>query len=298
MKHSKQRTRAILKVLGVSLVANVILGSLKIYYGRSANSLAFVADGVHTYFDAAATLLGMVSISLSAAPPDEGHPYGHYKYETLSSVMLSLILCFAAYEVGSSAFARLSESGPASVPTSDFRGVFLVILALTFSFSIGKWEGRMAAVLKSSFLKADALHNTSDLLTSLGVLTSVASAHFRIPRVDAWVSLGIAAYLIYLSLRLMVENAKPLLDASVIDPRRVQAIAESTEGVLHCHHVRSRGEKGHYFLDLNLHLPGSMTLYQAHELSHEVEAKLKHEFPGLVDVVIHTEPDDHPPCSS
>src|SRR5688572_27166130 len=150
MEPSKHRTRAILKVLGVSLVANVVLGSLKIYYGRSANSLAFVADGLHTYFDAAATFLGMASIWLSSAPPDEGHPYGHYKFETLSSVLLSFLLCFAAYEVGASAFARLRT--PDGVPDSDFRGVVLVAVALLFSFSIGKWEAKMARALKSSFL--------------------------------------------------------------------------------------------------------------------------------------------------
>ena len=60
------RSHAVLKVLGISLLANIALGSLKIFYGRSANSLAFMADGLHTYFDACATLLGMISIYLSA----------------------------------------------------------------------------------------------------------------------------------------------------------------------------------------------------------------------------------------
>ncbi len=294
MQPSKERTHAISKVLGVSLFANLILGSLKVYYGRSSHSLAFVADGLHTYFDAASTVLGMISVHLSSDPPDEGHPYGHYKFETLSSLILSLVLCFAAYEVGSSAFSQLS--GTSGIPHSDFRGVFLVILALTFSFSLARWQQKMARRLHSSFLRTDALHNMSDVFTSLGVLLTVAAAHFQLPKVDAWVSLGIAAYLIYLSLKLLVENAKPLVDASVIDPKSVESIAESIEGVIHCHHVRSRGEKGHYFLDLNLHLPGGITLYRAHEISHRVEAKLKEAIPGLVDVVIHTEPDGHPPC--
>ncbi len=294
MDVAQSRTQSVLKVLGVSLVANVILGSVKIYYGNTSNSLAFVADGVHTYFDAVATLLGMLSVFYSSAPPDDGHPYGHYKFETLSSVFLSLILGFAAYEIGSSAFARLSI--PNSFPTSDFKGIALVAAAISLSFSLARWEGKMSNVLHSSFLRADSIHNYSDVWTSVGVILSVCASYFKIPKVDAIISLAISLYLIYLSLRLLVENAKPLLDARVIDPKRVESIAESTEGVIHCHHVRSRGEKGNYFLDLNLHLPGTISLHRAHEISHEVEARLKAEFPGLVDVVIHTEPDGHPPC--
>lgn len=294
MDHAKARSRSVLRVLGISFFANIALGSLKVYYGRSSNSLAFVADGLHTYFDACATLLGMLSISFSSAPPDEDHPYGHHKFETLSSLMLSFILCVAAYQVGSDAFGRLGASQV--FPHGDFRGVFIVVLALTLSFSLGKWEGKMAAILKSPFLKADAVHNLSDVWTSLAVVVSIAAGYFKIAKVDAWVSLAISVYLIYLSLRLLLENARPLLDARVVDPRKVEEIAKSVQGVIHCHHVRSRGEQGHYFLDLKLHLPGAITLHKAHEISHLVEAKLKMEFPGLFDVVIHTEPDDHPPC--
>ena len=288
------RSHAVLKVLGISLLANIALGSLKIFYGRSANSLAFMADGLHTYFDACATLLGMISIYLSAAPPDDNHPYGHYKFETLSSLLLSMVLCFAAYEVGSRAFSRLDVVD--QFPNGDFRGVFIVILALVLSLSLGKWESKMGTVLGSPFLKADSVHNLSDVWTSVAVVVSIIAGHFKIPRVDAWVSILISIYLVFLSLRLLMENARPLVDARVVDPRRVEAIAGSVSGVIHCHHVRSRGEQGHYFIDLNLHLPGSITLHKAHDISHEVEKKLKAEFPGLVDVVIHTEPDGHPPC--
>ncbi len=294
MDHIKARSRSVLRVLGISFVANIALGSLKIYYGRNSNSLAFVADGLHTYFDACATLLGMLSISFSSAPPDDNHPYGHYKFETLSSMLLSLILCFAAYQVGSDAFSRLGASQV--FPHGDFRGVFLVVLAITLSFSLGKWEGKMAATLKSPFLKADSVHNLTDVWTSLAVVVSIVAGHFKIPKVDAWVSIAISIYLVFLSLRLLIENVRPLLDARVVDPQTVETIAKSVQGVLDCHHVRSRGEQGHYFIDLKLHLPGGITLHRAHEISHLVEAKLKAEFPGLVDVVIHTEPDDHAPC--
>jgi divalent metal cation (Fe/Co/Zn/Cd) transporter len=103
--------------------------------------------------------------------------------------------------------------------------------------------------------------------------------------------------LVYLSIRLIVRTLGPLVDTSVLDQEKVREIVGSVEGVLHCHHIRSRGEEDHFFLYLNIHLPGQISLHRAHDITHEVEAKLKKAFPGLVDVVIHTEPHGHMPCS-
>jgi divalent metal cation (Fe/Co/Zn/Cd) transporter len=122
------------------------------------------------------------------------------------------------------------------------------------------------------------------------------SARLRIPYVDSIVSILITLYLIYVAVHLLVQNLQPLVDHRVLDPREVERVAASIDGVLHCHHIRSRGEKNHHFLDLNIHLPGHISLERAHEITHTVEARLKAAFPGLVDVVIHTEPDGHPPC--
>lgn len=289
------RTRGILWTLTVCLGASSLASLLKILYGRHTNSLAFVADGIHSLFDSGATVAGMVSIYLSTKPPDEGHPYGHYKFETLSSLGLGLMLFLAAHEMGTLAYDRLMHA-PVS-PRFDMWGFVIIAVTMVINLGIAWFEGKQAKKLSSAFLEADSFHNQSDFLISIGVLASTVSAWMQFRYIDALVSILITLYLAYLAVRLILNNLQPLVDSSVLDPRRVEAVAGAVEGVIHCHHVRSRGEQGHYFLDLNLHLPGHFTLERAHDIAHEVEARLKREFPGLMDVIIHTEPHGHAPCA-
>lgn len=288
------RSKTIVRTLLICLSASVLASLMKIFYGRSSHSLAFVADGIHSLFDSAATIIGIVSIGLSAKPPDEGHPYGHHKFETVSALALGLLLFLAAYEVGTMAYQRILF--PAMLPQFSIMGLVILGVTMAINLSVARMEAKKAKELSSSFLAADSLHNQSDFLITCAVLATVVSAHFGIPYADAGVSLGITVYLVYLAIRLILYNLQPLVDHSVLDPKRVEAVVSAVPGVVHCHHIRSRGEEGHYFLDLNLHLPGKITLDEAHTISHEVEERLKKEFPGLVDVVIHTEPDGHAPC--
>ena len=289
------RAKAIIRTLTISLVGGVSVCALKIGYGRSTESLAFIADGIHSLFDAAATLIGIVSIVFSSKPPDESHPYGHRKLEAVSAVMLSLLLFVAAYEVGTMALERLHSA--AAFPSFSAWGFVVLGVAMMISLSVARIERLRADKLSSPFLASDALHNQSDFLISIAVLASIISTRFHIPYVDAGASILIAVYLVYFSIRLTLFNLRPLMDHSVLDPKEVEGIVTSIDGVMYCHHIRSRGETGHHFLDLNIHLPGQITLERAHQITHNVEERLKAAFPGLVDVVIHTEPHDHEPCS-
>jgi cation diffusion facilitator family transporter len=271
-----------------------LAAGIKIYYGHSSASLAFVADGIHSLFDAAATLIGIVSITLSAKPPDEGHPYGHQKFESVSTIALGLMLLSASYEVGSMAIERL---GHPEMPTYTFWGFVVLAGIMVINLSVSRFEMNRARALSSRYLAADALHNQSDFLISCAVLLSLLSVSLHLPYVDAGASLAITLYLALISFKMIWMNLRPLVDYRVLDPEKVEEIVSSTEGVLHCHNIRSRGEDGHHFLDLNIHLHGHITLERAHEITHNVEERLKAAFPGLVDVVIHTEPHNHPPCT-
>lgn len=290
------RTKNILKTLAVSLSASIFIALAKIGYGGKTHILAFIADGIHSLFDSASTLVGMISVVFSSKPPDEGHPYGHQKMETVAAMLLAFFLFFGAYEIAGMAYARFQE--PNVFPDVSSVGVAILVVGMLLNLGVGFYEAKQAKQLGSHFLAADSLHNKSDFMTGLAVMASLVSIHFRIPYIDALASVAITGYLVFLSGKLIWSNIHPLVDSSVLDPKEVEAIAASVPGVLHCHHIRSRGEKDHHFLDLNIHLPGNITLDKAHDITHEVEARLKQAFPGLRDVVIHTEPHNHAPCES
>lgn len=288
------RLQTIFRTLLFCLCASSVISIAKIFYGRQSGSLAFVSDGIHSLFDSLATILGMWSISASVKPPDKEHPYGHYKFETLASLALGVLLILAAHEVGTTAVDRILH--PQAPPQFSLWGIVILGVTLIINLTIARYEAKVAKSVKSQFLTSDSLHNQSDFLITLGVLATIFCTKYGLVYVDAIASIIISFYLVALAVRLALTTLKPLTDHSVIDTKRVEEIACSIEGVKYCHQIRSRGLDSHYFLDLNIHLPGNITLSKAHEIAHQVEAKLKTTFPELVDVVIHTEPHNHPPC--
>lgn len=290
----EQRAKAIVRILLVCLAASTSISIIKMVYGHFYDSLAFFADGIHSMLDSASTVLGIISVLAAAKPPDKEHPYGHKKFEMVSAMALAFLLLLAGFEVAEAAWARVSQ--PGRLPIYSHWGLVILGVTMVINLGVAAMEGRAAKKYKSPFLASDSLHNRSDFIITLGVLVSQVSSRFNVAYVDAGVSLGIALYLAHLSLQVIRMNLKPLTDHRVLDPRSVESVVNKVDGVILCHNVRSRGEKGHHFLDLHIHLPGNISLDRAHDITHAVEARLQEAFPGLVDVVIHTEPHDHPPC--
>jgi cation diffusion facilitator family transporter len=288
------RTRGIIKTLVICLTASTGLSALKIFYGQATESLSFIADGIHSLFDSLSTVIGIISIYTSQKPPDEGHPYGHQKFETLASLALALLMFLAAYEVGTIAYEKILN--PHHVPHYSFTGILLLLFTLFINFGISWYEKRAALLYRSSFLESDSIHNLSDFLITAAVFIGLVSSKYQIRYVDSAVAIAITLYLIFLGVHLLKVNIQPLLDQRVLDSKAVENVVYSVKDVLHCHHIRSRGEGNHHFLDLHIHLDPNMSLNKAHDISHEVEHKLKNTFPGLVDVVIHMEPHEHEPC--
>ena len=103
------RMRSIRRVLWIVLVLNLAVAAAKYVYGTVTGSASMQADGIHSVFDSAGNVVGLVGIALASRPADEGHPYGHAKFETYASLVIGVLLLLAAFEVGSSAVAKLAS---------------------------------------------------------------------------------------------------------------------------------------------------------------------------------------------
>lgn len=290
----ENRTWQILKTLIICLTLTSLVAFLKILYGTKTQTLSFVADGFHMLFDSGGTLLAMISIFFASRPPDDGHPYGHFKLEIVAALILGVLLLFGAYEVGHVAIDKLMN--PNQIPRFSYFGIVVVLFSMVVNYGVARYEANCAKKYNSQFLEADATHNQADFYINFLVLFSLISSQFALPYVDGIASLLITLYLTYLAILIFWRNVNPLIDSSILNPEEVTQVVQSVPGVIDCHNIRSRGAQGHHFLDLNIHLEGSITLEKAHEITHEVEELLKKNFPGLQDIVIHTEPHNHPPC--
>ena len=177
-----ERMRSIRRVLWVILVLNLAVAAAKYVYGLMSGSASMQADGIHSVFDSAGNVVGLVGIALAARPADDSHPYGHAKFETYASLVIGVLLLLAAFEVGSSAVGKLVSG----VYTAEVTPVSFIVMVGTLAVNIGvtTYERRCAKRLKSEVLAADANHTLSDALVSIGVIVGLAAVALGFPMAD------------------------------------------------------------------------------------------------------------------
>lgn len=284
-----ERDRQVSRVLWHVLGLNMVVAALKLVFGYLSGSISMVADGFHSMLDASSNVLGLIGLNIAAKDPDEGHPYGHRKFEALAALGISLFLLLTCYEIITSVVGRFRQAHLVDPSPATF-GV--MVLAMVISFVVSRYERREGQKLKSLILLADAKHTQSDVFTSIGVIVSLAAAALDFVWLDLVVALLIAVFIAYLAYTIVASSFSVLADAQAVDPDEVIRLATEIEGVTHAHRVRSRGLPDDIHIDLHLHVPPEMTISRAHDLAHEASRRIRESIEGVTDVVIHVEPDD------
>ena len=281
---------AVRRILIIIFILNILTALAKGIYGLYTNTLSMSADGLHSFFDSTANIIGLVGISLAARPPDRDHPYGHAKYESFAAMGIAILLFAGCLQLIVSAAGRLQSGGSPNVT-----GLSFVVMALTLIINVGvsSYEYILGRRLKSSILVADSLHTRSDVFASLGVILGLFAVRMGYPLADPLIALFICALIIHTGLEIIRESSTALLDRAAIDEQVIVDLARSVKGVCSCHAVRTRGMAEEIYVDLHIGVDASLSMELAHEVGEDVERAIKGRIPEVRDVVVHLEPKDY-----
>lgn len=282
--HHRRVKRVLWWVLGL----NILVAGAKIIVGAATGAISMVADGFHSVLDGFSNVIALVGLSLARRPPDRNHPYGHAKFETFAIFAIGLLLLLASWNVLKSAYGRLIVGGTPEVTVTSFS---VMALTLVVNYAVTTYENHQGRRLKSSILLADAAHTRSDILVSMSVVAGLVAVKLGWSWVDATVALLIMVFIAYTGWQIIRRASGVLLDSAVLDPKEVERIALTVDGVASCHRIRSRGTGGTIYLDLHVQVDGQLPLAEAHRLGHVVERLVKRQL-GVSDVVVHVEPTD------
>ncbi len=269
--------------MGLNLLATLA----KIVVGYLTGSLSIVADGFDSLFDSASNVIGLVGISLAARPPDEDHPYGHRKFESLAAISISVLLFVTSVELVRSVIDRLSSPAAPQINLWSFAALIFSIGVHLFTVF---YERRRGRELKSEFLLADAGHTSADIYLSLTVIAGLILVRVGYPIVDALLALGIAGLIAKIGIDIIRSTSAILMDRAVVSEREIERLVLGVEGVESCHRIRSRGPEDDIHVDLHVHVAPETPVDRAHAIAHEVQDKVMRELPGVQDVVVHVEP--------
>jgi cation diffusion facilitator family transporter len=274
-------------VLGGILVANIVVIVVKFTVGLDTNSLAVFGDALQSSVDAANNLIGIFVVRVASKAPDEDHPYGHAKFETLGALLIALLLALSIFELVRGAVARL-VSGPPPLNVSSSALGFLVF-TLVVNIGVVWFETRAGRRLQSDLLLADALHTRTDVFITLGVLGGLALAGAGLAWADPALALIVAVLVGRAGYQILRRAIPSLVDERAFDQTTIQRQAEGVDGVVSAYAIRSRLAGDRRFAELTIAVDGGADVSSAHRIADQVEERLRDSL-QLDEVTVHVEP--------
>ena len=281
------RSVRIRRVLIIILVANVAVVVAKLLIGIATRSLAVLGDAAHSSVDALNNILALLVISIASQAPDEDHPYGHQKFETLGALAIVGFLSISAFELSKGAVQRLA-TGP---PLLSVSLVQITVLLATLAINVGvaSYESQKGRQLASEILLADAAHTKADILVTIGVIASVVLVRAGITWADPLLGLAVAGIIVVLAYKIMSRSVPILVDRHLVPAAAIRNAAEDVPGVQSAYDIRSRGSQNRSFAELTIAIARGVTVEDAHQIADAVESRLRSEL-KLHEIIVHVEP--------
>ena len=311
------RTNKITFVTLVGSVVNAALTVFKIVAGIIGHSAAMVADGVHSLSDLLSDVVVLVFVRISGKGRDKNHDYGHGKFETFATLIISLMLLVVGANLMSSGIASIKKIlGGESVEAPGMIALWAALLSIVskeilyrYTAVQGRkldspmmvanaWHPRInAKKIRSSALMADAWHHRSDALSSVGSLLGIGGAILlgdKFVILDPLAGCVISIFIIVMAVRMSIPAIKELLDVSLPDEMEdeIERTAKGVPGVVDLHELKTRRGGPGIVLEGHLVLHSDISLEQAHSISKQVELALRDRFGDSTQISLHLEPEN------
>jgi cation diffusion facilitator family transporter len=279
-----------LRIALLGLLINTLLAAVKLAAGILGNSYALVADALESLTDVAASLITSAGLRYAARPPDEDHPYGHGRAESIAGLIVSAMLFGAGVVIAIQAVGQIRDPGVGPAPFTLWVLIGVVIVKET----VFRLMRRVARDTGSPAVTADAWHNRADAITSaaaaIGITVALVGGE-GYESADDWAALVAAAIVLYNAFTILLAPWHELMDRQSPELlAQVRAAAERVPGVLDVEKLYARKTGSHYHVDMHLHVDPNMTVHDAHELSGRVKGAVRREVRHIADVLIHIEP--------
>lgn len=282
------------RTLWIVLFSNLLVAAAKLIVGLLIRSLAMVADGFHSSLDASSNIIGLIGNAIAARPPDESHPYGHERFETIASLAIGALLLTAAIEILRGVVNRLASGGaPQVTPVS----LLVMVITLVVNLITLTYERRSGNKLNSELLLTDAAHTQVDVWVSLSVIASLVAVALGVIWIDILAAIAIVGLIAVTALEILRRTANVLVDGAATNPQPIQSIVSEVAGVSRVTHVRSRGPQGAIHVDVDVDVDAAMTTDHSHNIAQEIQRRVLKGVTGIGEVEVHFTPIRSPETS-
>lgn len=295
----KTRESQINRITWVGMAINAVLTAFKLAAGVAGKSSAMVADGVHSLSDFFSDIIILIFLKISAKGRDKTHDFGHGKFETMATFLLSLILLVVAAQILTHGIENISavlKGGTIVTPGKiALIAAAVSIIMKEFCYRITIHVGRK---VNSPAVIANAWHHRSDALSSIGSLIGIGGAMFLGQKwiiLDPVAGCVISVMIFVVAVKMALPTMKELLDISLPEETEdeIIRIASSVPGVTDVHNLKTRRNGPSVIIEAHIMVDHRISIVEAHRISTEVEQELSGHFGPETQINIHIEPDNY-----
>lgn len=272
----------------LSIYSNIFLVLIKVGAGLQSNSLSVLGEGVQSLLDIVVSALIWFTVRAAAAPPDHEHPWGHGKFENLTSLLQMVLVLGSIGGIWWASYVRWKNP---VMPAVDW-GIAAIVVSIAINIAMSRHMSQVARATDSSALAAEAVHLRGDLWACAGVLTGLVATHvFHNPRLDPLCAAIMTLFAGYSAIHLLRDTLRPLLDETLPDAEEhcIREVLTNDPRILDFHKLRTRQAGAKRLADVHIMLDDNLTFRDAHQVSEEVEDAIRAALPNT-DVIVHFEP--------
>lgn len=273
----------------ISIIAYVILSIFKLVAGFFSNSEALTADGLNNSTDIIASLAVLIGLRISRKPADEDHPYGHWRAETISSLIASLIMVAVGLNVLYNAIRSIIHF---KAQTPDITAAIIGFSSAAAIYFVYRYNKKIAISIKSSALMAAAKDNLSDAWVSIGTAIGIIASQFGLPWIDPAAAVIVGILICKTGWDIFREATHNLTDG--FDKKNLDNITKivgQVPGVINVKDIRGRVYGNNIIVDVVIVVDASLNISEGHKITEDIENHLKDKF-DIIDAVVHLEPNE------
>ena len=292
MENNEAFQAAATRVSLVSMVTNVILTVLKLAAGVLAHSGAMISDAVHSASDIFSGLIVMIGVRISSRAPDEKHPYGHERFECVAALLLSGILALVGGTIGLNAIRDIISGRAQEMEIPGILALAAAAVSIVTKESLFWYTRGYAKRYRSTALHAEAWHQRSDALSSIGALIGIAGARMGVPVMEPIASIIIALFILRVAVRIFRDAIDQMVDHSCNEEveSAFRATAMDQPGVKGVEMLRTRMFGNRVYVDLEIAADPELTLAAAHEIAERVHDAIEQTYPDVKHIMVHVNP--------
>ena len=286
-----ERARRLMRrATNFAVVAAALMIAAKLGAWLVTDSVSLLSSLADSVMDVLASLINLFAVRHALQPADREHRFGHGKAEPLAGLGQALFIAASAIFLIVEAVGRIMEPEPiVRAPV----GIGVMIFAIVVTTALVAYQRRVVQLTGSTAIRADSLHYASDILMNVGVIAALALATtVGWGIADPIIAMVIAGVIIHAAVRVAWNSIQQLMDHELPekDRERIRRIVLEHPEVLDCHDLRTRRSGIDSFIQVHVEMDRSLTLLRAHEISDDVEARIRAAFPQA-EVLIHADPE-------